>query len=58
MKFSGDVNNISLEGVLSQISYIGPSFFFFLKKRETFSVFLKHFFLDFIKQKLKPIIKI
>ena len=29
-----------------------PWFLFYLKKRENFSVFFKHFFLDFIKQKL------
>ena len=28
MKSSGDVNSISVEGTVSQISYVGPSFYF------------------------------
>ena len=43
---------------MSQIFYLGSSFYFMTKKRETFGVFLKHFFLNFIKQKLGPIQKI
>ena len=55
MKSSGDVNNISVEGTLSQISYVGSSFHFIRKNEKLLVYFLKHFFLDFIKQKLKPI---
>ena len=43
---------------MSQIFYLGSSFYFIAKKRETFTIFLNHFFLNFIKQKLGLIKKI
>ena len=39
------------------LSFVIYALFFLLKKRETFCVFFKHFFLDFIKQNLGPINK-
>ena len=55
LKFCRDHNNINLEGTVSHISYLDPSFCFNWKKRETFSAIFKHFFPNFIRQKLRPI---
>ena len=52
LKLFKDVKNITLEGTVTQILYLDPSFYFIWKIRETFSASFKHFFLDFIKQKL------
>ena len=43
---------------MSQISDLGLGFYFMFKKRVTFGHFLKLYFLDFIKLKLRPISKI
>ena len=43
---------------MSQIFYLGPILKNVSEKRETFAIFLKHFFLNFLKQKLGPIKKI
>ena len=50
-----EYKNIPLEGTVSQIYFLGLSCF---EKEETFSGFLKHFFLDLIKQKLGHLKKI
>ena len=42
------INNIYMEGILSQISY-GRSFYFMTKQRETFCLFLLLKFLGIIK---------
>ena len=52
--FYTGVLNIPLEGTMSQISYLGPSFYFMIKKRVTFGHFLKLYFQHFIKLKLGP----
>ena len=54
MQFCIVGHKILLEGSVSQIFDLGLSFYFMLKKRVTFGHFLKLFFLDCIKQKLKP----
>ena len=51
MKFHTLVNNINMEGTVSQIFDIGPSFIFMSKNGNIY-------FLHFIKQKLVPISKI
>ena len=43
-----------LEGTVSQFFYLGPSFYFMTKKRETFYKFCKIHFRSDIKQKLRP----
>ena len=48
MKFSMHVLKVLLEGTVSQIFYLGLSFYF-IKKRVTFCYFSKLFFLDCIK---------
>ena len=50
--FYTGVRNITLEGFVSQISYLGHGFYFMIKKRVTFGHFLKLYFQDFIKSKL------
>ena len=52
------VLNIPFEGSVSQISELGPGFYFMTKKRVTFGHFLKLYFQDFIKLKLGPKSKI
>ena len=52
--FLTDVQNIHMEGTVSQIFDLGLSFYLIPKKRVTFVQFLKLNFLDFIKQKLRP----
>ena len=47
-----DFKNITVEGTVSQIFLFRPWFSFYLKIRETFSVIVKLFFLNFLKQKL------
>ena len=49
MEFLPVVNNIEVQGMLSQVFDIGPNFYFTI----TFFVFLKHLFFHFIKWKLK-----
>ena len=45
MEFLPVVNNIEVQGMLSQVFDIGPNFYFTI----TFFVFLKHLFFHFIK---------
>ena len=52
MKFVMVVHNIPLEGTMSQILDLGLSFY--VKKQVTFGHYLKLYFLDFIKKKLRP----
>ena len=52
IKFCPCVDNIYMEGTVSQNFDIGPSFYFMTKKRETFCIFSKFNFLHFIKQKV------
>ena len=54
IKLYTGVLNIPLEGSVSQIFYLGPSFFFNEKKRVNFGHFLKLYFQDFITLKLGP----
>ena len=54
IKFSTEINNIHMQGTMSQIFYLGLSFFFYIKKRVTFSDFFKHHFLHYIKKELGP----
>ena len=54
IRFSAYVQNIHMEGTVSQIFDLGFSFCFILKKRVTFCHFLKVNFPDFIKQKVRP----
>ena len=49
LKLSELVDNIHLEGTMSQIFYLGPTFYFMSKKRETFHHFLQLDFLGSIK---------
>ena len=58
MNFFYSGQNIHREGSMSQIFDIGLSFDFIQKKRVTFDHFLKHNFLDIIKEKLRPKSKI
>ena len=51
------IDNIHMEGTVSQNFDIGPSFIFIQKKREDFDYFFMIIFLHFIKQKLGPIYK-
>ena len=44
--------NITLEGIVSQISFLGPSCYFIGKNGKHLMYFLNIFFQDFIKQKL------
>ena len=53
MKSSTGVKNIHMEDTVSQIFYLGLSFDFIVKTCNFFH-FLKLYFLDFIKQKLRP----
>ena len=41
------------------VKYVGKGgLLFYLKKQETFIVFFTHFYLDSLKQKLEPMIKV
>ena len=51
-KFSPCVDNIYMEGTLSQNVDIGPSFYFMTKNGELFAFSSKFNFLHFIKQKV------
>ena len=46
--FPTELKNIHMERTLSQIFYLGLSFYFFEKKRVTYDSFFKLHFLDFI----------
>ena len=54
IKFSTGVDKNHMQGTVSQILYLGLGFYFMAKKRVTFCYFLKHYFQDYIKQKLGP----
>ena len=49
MNFLTELENILMQGTMSQISYLGRSFYFMSKKRVTFGHFMKLDFVDFIK---------
>ena len=52
MKFYTLVNNTTMEGPLSQIFYIGPSFISMSKNGKIWVILIQYLFLHFIKQKL------
>ena len=49
MKFSPVVNNTLMEGTVSQIFYIGPSFYFMIKNGKLFVIAFLTFSIHFIK---------
>ena len=54
IKFYAGVLNTPLEGSVSQTFYLGPGFYLIIKKRATFSHFLKLIFKILSKLKLGP----
>ena len=49
MKLSPVVNNTLMERTVSQIFYIGPSFYFIIKNGKLFVIFFLTFSIDLIK---------
>ena len=49
MKFLPVVDNIQMEGIISQIFYIGPSLYFMIKNRIFFVIVFLTFTLYFLK---------
>ena len=57
MKFSPVVNNTLMEGTVSQIFHIGPSFYFMIKNGELFVIVFSTFSIHFIKLRIIPQLK-
>ena len=58
LSFSVYILKVLLEGSVSQIFYLGPSFHFMAKNGQLFVFFMQNNFLHFIKLKLGPKSKI
>ena len=57
MRFHIHVINIHLEGTVSQILYIGPSFYFMKSRKNNKEKIIKIFPFFEIKTKLRPVLK-
>ena len=57
MKFTPVVDNTLMEGSVSQIFYIGPSFYFMIKNGKLFVIFFLTISIHFIKYTIIPQLK-